>query len=498
MPSKKVERAIEKARKEKVDEYKKAIANMEEDDKLFYENQLKREQISQEEFAKGCKDRSERYARYASEVLEVTYMTEQEKYELSREYMQKSEAALTEHIKIIKDLERQKLDASLQNSEAYVSDRDYYSNWEKFGDDPISAFKRVDKNLSQSVLSGTLSYEEYYKKLSEFGTEMYNDRIANSNRWLSHESEMNRITTQEYIAGLERMKAYTQQYYSAGIISHRQYTDSMQSLEERIFDKKKEQHQEILRQAEEEKDAIDRAAKAKIESLEEEYNAKISAMDKAERKEELSELKAQEKIYANAQTKEGKERLSEIRERIDDINDETRRAKLKEDLANSKDYVLSSAQKKKNAVDKSAAKQAMELGLYYDSQEGYKMLSSARNTFDSVLTEQTNFSVKSKNEIKAYNTDINQLMTESTQVLADNILTSFAAFASGVRAMKNQIFSDVDAVNSLDFSRFGSSSSPIRTSVTYNDYGDKNISGIQEATDYFSNLGNLLAKGGKL
>jgi len=140
----------------------------------------------------------------------------------------------------------------------------------------------------------------------------------------------------------------------------------------------------------------------------------------------------------------------------------------------------------------------MEIGLYYDSQEGYKMLSSARNTFDSVLTEQTNFSVKSKNEIKAYNTDINQLMTESTQVLADNILTSFAAFASGVRAMKNQIFSDVDAVNSLDFSRFGSSSSPIRTSVTYNDYGDKNISGIQEATDYFSNLGNLLAKGGKL
>lgn len=494
----KLAQAAERARKEKVDAYKKAIDTMEEDQRLFYENSLKREQISQAEFADSLKKRSERYSDYANQVLQVTYMTEQEKSDISREYLIQSEKALTQYYELSKKLRREDAEDALKNSGAYVSDRNYYDNWQDFGDDPTSAFKRVDANLSKEVSEGTLSYDEYYKKLSQFGSQMYQDRIDNSNRWLSHESEMNRLTTEEYIAGLERMKAYTQSYYSSGIISHREYTDSMQSLEERIFEKKKQQHKEILKQAEEEKAAIDSAAQAKIDALEKQYNATIADMDEEDRAEELSNLKAQERIYKNAQTKEGKQTLTSIRERINEINDEERRAELKEDLARSKESILRKAERQKRSVDKTAASKALDFGLYYDEEGNYKMLSDVKTTFNSVLAEQSEFSIKSKNEIALYNTEVNTLMTQATQTLANNILTSFSAFAAGVSAIKKQIFSDVAAVNSLDFSRFGTSKSPIKTSITYNDYGDKNISSINQASDYFSSIGNLIAKGGRV
>lgn len=490
--------AIEKERKAKVAEYKKAIDNMEEDDKLFYENQLKRQKISNEQYAESLKAKSERYAQYSKDVLNVSYMTEQERYDLSREYMQKSEKALTEHMQRMNEIARTNLNSKMENSMEYISDRDYYSNWQDFDDDPVSAFKRVDKNLSEKVFSGDISLDEYRARLEGFGSFMYKDRVENSNRWLAHESEMNRLSAEDYIAGLERMKAYTQEYYSSGMISHREYIDGMQSLEERIFEKKKEQHQQILQQAEEEKRAVEEAAKAKIASLEEEYNAKIAAMDKDKRGEELSELKALERVYSNAQTKEGKERLGEIRERIDDINDANRRAALKEDLQESKKAVYESSQRKKDAIDRSASRQALGLGLYYDESSGYKMLSDVKGTLSSVLSEQESFSSKSFEEMTLYSTELSRLMSESTQNLAGNILTSFSAFASGVEAIKNQIFADVEAVNSLDFSRFGTSGKAIKTSVTYNDYGDKNISGVSGASDYFSHIGNLIAKGGRL
>jgi len=503
-----IEQAAEKARKAKVDAYKKAIKNMEEDDKLFYENQLKRQQISEEEFAAACKARSERYAQHSRDVLSVAYMTEEEKYDLSRYYMQKSEEALTEHIKRVTELEKEKAkealkarraasEESMENSVSYISDRNYSDDWKDVGDDPRDAFKRVQQRLESSVADGTITQEEYYEKLSDFGTQMYEDRIDNSNRWLRHESEMNRLSTEEYIAGLYRMQTYTQQYYDAGMITQRQYYDGMQSLEERLFAKKQELHREILAQAEEEKASVDNIARARIDALEAEYSARLSDIDKENRDEELAELRAQEKIYASAQTKEGKDRLADIRDKIDNINDEEKREKLKKSLAEDKESVLSAAERKKASIDKNASRKALDIGLYYDGDDGYRMISSAKSTFGSVLKEQNSFAEKSKEGISAYNSELNTLMTDSTNTLAGNILTSFSAFAAGVEAIKKQIFSDVEAVNSLDFSRFGTSKSPIKTSITYNDYGDKNISGINGATDYFSNLGNLLAKGGR-
>lgn len=531
----------EKERSDKVKNYKKTISEYEEDWELFYKHKMEREEISEEQYALSLKERHERYAQYAKDVLEVHYMTEEEKAEISREYMQESEQSLTDYVKRMRSIEqkaekerlaaekeqqkaekerikleaeaqkqaekeqqlkkemaRDELDSKMEVSREYVADRDYYSNWEKMNDDPISAFKRVDTRLSQAVFSGTISYEEYRNQLAEFGTFMYEDRISNSNRWLAHEREMNRISSEDYIAGLDRMKTYTQEYYSAGIISHRQYLDGMRSLEERVFSEKVAQHKEILRQADEEKRAIDKTAQAKIKALEKRYSAQLAEMDEDEREDELAYLKAQEKIYANAQTKEGKDRLAQIREDIEDIKDEERRIALKENLEAEKENILSAAEKKKESIDINASRAAIGLGLYYDEDTGYRMISSANSALSGVLTEQTSFSEKSYAQMDSYNTQMSQMMNTSMQTVASGILENFQSFASGISAIKNQIFSDVESVNSLDFSRFGVSGGRGSTTVTYNDYGDKNISGSGYAASVFDNIKSLIAKGGRL
>lgn len=504
-----IERAMEKARKARVDAYKKSIKNMEEEDKLFYEHQLKRQQISEEEFAEACRARSERYASHSKEVLNVAYMTEEEKLALSREYMLKSEEALTEHyVRMAKLDEKRKEDilkarreqseASMDASYGYIESRDYSDDWADVGDNPVDAFNRVKGRLQGELSGGVIDEAEYSARLKEFGSKMYSDRIANSDRWLRHESEMNRLSTEEYIEGLYRMQTYTKAYYDAGIISTREYYDGMQSLEERLFDKKKELHQRVLEQAEEEKEAVERAANAKIDILEAEYRAKLSLIDKENTAEDLAELKAQEKVYSQAETKEGKEKLADIREQIDRINDDKRRAKLKADFEEEKADILYLADRKKDRIDKDANQRAMDFGLFYDGDSGYKMIADARSTFTTLLDEQKTYTDQSKTAIDEYGKDINALFMGSTNALAEGILTSFSAFSMGVEAIKNRIFSDVEAVNSLDFSRFGVNSSPIRGNITYNDYGDKNISGISGVNDYFSGIGNLLAKGGRL
>ncbi len=498
-----------KSNKELSADFKKSIDEAEKDLELFYKHQLERDKISRSEYAQSLKERYERYVQYSSDVLNVDFMTEAEKAELSRRYLRESEEALTDYykniIKIEEDAEkerqkvrkaaRESLDTQNDRSVAYVSDRNYYSDWADEGDDPVSAFKRVDERLSNSVARGDISYEEYMSRISGFGRFMYEDRIDNSNRWLAHEREMNRISSEDYIAGLMRMMEYTREYYSEGMISHRTYLDGMRSLEERIFNERKAQHKEILKQAEKEKEAVDETANAKLEALEKQYKATLASMDEEDREDELSYLKAQEKVYANAQTKEGKDRLAEIREDIEEINDEKRRAALKEDFELSREKILSTADRKKQAIDKRAAAAALDFGLHYDEDEGYRMIKGVNSALSGVLTEQQLFSSKSKAEMALYNTELSNQMLTSTQSLSQGILAQFASFAAGVSAIKTQIFNEVASVNSLDFSRFGSKG---KTTITYNDYGDKNISGGQYSTMLYDNLKALAAKGGRL
>ena len=100
---------------------------------------------------------------------------------------------------------------------------------------------------------------------------------------------------------------------------------------------------------------------------------------------------------------------------------------------------------------------AIGLGLYYDEETGYRMVRHVNGTLEEVIGEQIAFSNRSEEEMGRYNEMLTGLMTDAAKGLSEGILTNFQLFADGIEAIKEKIFKDVESVNSLDFSRFGSS-----------------------------------------
>lgn len=170
----------------------------------------------------------------------IPYSAQIEKWqELMEKYAYDSEAVKQCNDEIFKVT--RKLAESINNlSEIYVGDRAHLNDFEKFGDTAIDAFDRIKERNYADMRSGLITWEEYTEALSGAGEIMYSERLAQSERWLEQESEYNNLSLEEYIAGLERMKAYTEEYYRHGIISYRDYCDNMRELSYDILDKEKE------------------------------------------------------------------------------------------------------------------------------------------------------------------------------------------------------------------------------------------------------------------
>lgn len=127
-----------------------------------------------------------------------------------------------------------------EQSKAYIVERSALNDWNDVGDSPIDAFNRVKERNLAEVEAGRQTWEEYNKTMSDIGSSMYDDRISQSEKWLEHEEKYNGLTAADYIAGLERMKAYTEEYYANGLISYQEYAEGMQEINDDIADKTQE------------------------------------------------------------------------------------------------------------------------------------------------------------------------------------------------------------------------------------------------------------------
>ena len=498
--AKQAAKEAEKQRKQQVTDYKNGIAQMEAEDARWNEVQRANGQISENDFIYSLSEKARRYRAYADEVLQIDYMTEEERLQLRQQYLEAAADAEADYATQHAAYLRGRADEEDAASRQYISDRNFYDDWDAQGDSAAQAYARVDARNRQYMEDGVLSWAEYQERMRQFGKDMYADRLEASQNWIAQQRTMNNLSADDYAAALERMWQYTDEYYQAGILSHRDYTEGMADLNAQVFAAKKQQHQEMLRQIEEEKQAVDSQTQARLDALQQEYDAQRDARTAKDRQEDLAELRAQEALYKNAQTKEGKDRLEQIRDQIERLEEQERQAKEQAAYERERQAILDSADTKKAALDRQAEQQALGLGLYYDSESGeYRMVNQAREAFDGTLAQQQRFTADSSAEMTRYNAGLNEIMQQSYNTLTTGLSENFAAFAKGISDIKQQIFSDVAAVNGLDFSRFagygGSGSSNHSTSVVYNDYGSKTIQGTGGIADWFGGIGNLKAKG---
>lgn len=136
----------------------------------------------------------------------------------------------------------QKRTQELNNlSKSYIEERAALNDWDDNGDDPIDAFTRIrDRNMAE-VEAGRMTWEDYTTEMSSIGSTLYDNMTEYSRDWLEHQEKYNGMSAADYIAGIGRIQTYTEQMYAQGIISHKEYVEAKNKLNEEYLDKRKEQ-----------------------------------------------------------------------------------------------------------------------------------------------------------------------------------------------------------------------------------------------------------------
>ena len=126
-------------------------------------------------------------------------------------------------------------------SKTYIEERAALNDWDDNGDNPIDAFTRIrDRNMAE-VEAGRMTWEDYTTEMSSIGSTLYDNMTEYSRDWLEHQEKYNGMSATDYIAGIGRIQTYTEQMYAQGIISHKEYVEAKNKLNEEYLDKRKEQ-----------------------------------------------------------------------------------------------------------------------------------------------------------------------------------------------------------------------------------------------------------------
>lgn len=136
----------------------------------------------------------------------------------------------------------QKRTQELNNlSKSYIEERAALNDWDDNGDTPLDAFTRIrDRNMAE-VEAGRMTWEDYTTTMSGIGSTLYDNMTEYSRDWLEHQEKYNGMSAADYIAGIGRIQTYTEQMYAHGIISHKEYVEAKNKLNEEYLDKRKEQ-----------------------------------------------------------------------------------------------------------------------------------------------------------------------------------------------------------------------------------------------------------------
>ncbi len=157
------EREAEQQRQEAVKAYVEDNAERERIDKRTADRALEREIISQEQYLAIIADKANRYRAYAEEILELDYMTEEEKLKYHKEYIEKAEDADDEYLAYFKKINKEEYEEKKANSLEWIKQQEKERNY----DEAIAGYDRMKNTLREYYEAGVIGAKEYEKALKE-------------------------------------------------------------------------------------------------------------------------------------------------------------------------------------------------------------------------------------------------------------------------------------------------------------------------------------------
>lgn len=139
-------------------------------------------------------------------------------------------------------LNRKKIGDINKFSAEYINGRDYFGDIPFDSDEAVRVFNEIKELNRDFADRGILTWKEYGDNVSKIGLDMYKGRIDTSEKWLKHEEKYNDLSIESYVGGLERMKAYTDQYFAEGLISYKEYVLGKEYIDDEIAKKYAEEY----------------------------------------------------------------------------------------------------------------------------------------------------------------------------------------------------------------------------------------------------------------
>lgn len=318
------------------------------------------------------------------------------------------------------------------------------------------------------------------------------DRTDLSERWIQRQKSLGNLTAQDEIDAYNRVIKYHQEYLDQIKADTKISVDEKKRIIEEETRYIQDQQDKILaiqrvtvekaineyieakrKQYDTERELEEDRLNEKLRALDKEYAEKERQLDAENRKADLESLYEQEKRYANAATREGQERLADIRKRIADLQAD----ELKEQWR----------------AEKESRKEAIEQEIK-DNQERYKRLNAELESEKEQLLAAA----------LEYAKEANKVLTDGQMEIAESLTDVIRKFDSessnlikqGMDKLRNlvqgykSIVEELSLVPALNLAGAGTGAAKGASSisVTVNDYGDKNINSKDEAVDYTKEL----------
>ena len=344
---------------------------------------------------------------------------------------------------------------------------------------------RAKKELRERDLADIeKAIEDEAKKLA--------DRTDLSERWIQRQKSLGNLTAQDEIDAYNRVIKYHQEYLDQIKADTKISVDEKKRIIEEETRYIQDQQDKILtiqrtyaekavneyieakrKQYETERSMEDDRLNEKLKALDKEYAEKERQLDAESRKTDLESLYEQEKRYANAATREGQEKLADIRKRIADLQADELKEQWRAEKESRKEAIEQEIKenqeryKRLNAELESEKEQLLAAALEY-AKEANKVLTDGQMEIAESLTDVIRkFDIESSNLIKQGMDKLRNLVQGYKSIVEElSLVPALNLTGAGTGAAKG--------VSSI--------------SVTVNDYGDKNINSKDEAVDYTKEL----------
>lgn len=320
-------------------------------------------------------------------------------------------------------------------------------------------------------------------------------RSAYSQSWIDREKLTGNLTGQEEIDAYNRIIKYHQEYLKK-VSADTENTDEqkkkaladetefIKSQQDKIYEIQKTSVEKAVnayidakkKQYATEENLEDDRLNKKLKALDKEYSDKESSLKTAERNTELSSLYDEERKYQNAATKEGQDKLKDIRDKISSLNKEATQDALSAEKESRKLAIDQELSDNKDKYKKLNEDLATEGTAMIASSASYAKLAN-----DEIIKGQGTIANSLKSIMTNFDKETNTLVTTGMENLR-KLIESYKTLMDGISLKPLDI--------GLGKGPISPANSTLKngTSVTINDYGNKILSGIGEIQDYGKEL----------